>query len=108
MARNDDYYGRDSFVGLDLEPGKYFIGVTSTGNDQFNPETADSGYGGRTRGPYELRLGFTPVPSSTNTIVDTRGTQIDGDRDGLPGGTNAFGSRLQPWPTRSLWTNWAP
>ncbi|RLS43190.1 MAG: hypothetical protein DWH83_05235, partial [Planctomycetota bacterium] len=90
VARNDDYYGRDSFVGLDLEPGKYFVAVTSTGNDQFNLEVADSGYGGRTRGPYELRLGFTPVPSSTNTIVDTRGTQFDGNRDGLPGGTHAF------------------
>jgi len=90
VARNDDYYGRDSFVGLDLEPGKYFIAVTSTGNDQFNPETADSGYGGRTRGPYELRMGFTPVPSLANTIVDTRRTPLDGDRDGLPGGTNAF------------------
>ena len=90
VARNDDYYGRDSFVGLDLEPGKYFVAVTSTGNDQFNLEVADSGYGGRTRGPYELRLGFTPVPSSTATIVDTRGTQLDGNRDGLPGGTHAF------------------
>ncbi|MFM7244053.1 MAG: hypothetical protein ACKO40_07745, partial [Planctomycetaceae bacterium] len=90
VARNEDYYGRDSFVGLDLEPGKYFIAVTSTGNDLFNPETADSGYGGRTRGPYELRLGFTPVQALADTIVDTRRTPLDGDRDGLPGGTHAF------------------
>ncbi|MBM4022321.1 MAG: matrixin family metalloprotease, partial [Planctomycetes bacterium] len=90
VARNDDYYGRDSFVGLDLAPGNYFIAVTSTGNDQFNPENSDSGFGGRTRGPYELKLGFTPVPSPADTIIDTRGTALDGDRDGLPGGTHKF------------------
>jgi len=90
VARNDDYYGRDSFVGLDLEPGNYFVAVTSTGNDQFNPEVGDSGYGGRTRGPYELRLGFAPASAATDTIIDTNGTPFDGDRDGLPGGTHAF------------------
>lgn len=90
VARNDDYYGRDSFFGLDLEPGNYFVAVTSTGNDQFNPEVGDSGYGGRTRGPYELRLGFSPVPAAADTLIDTNGTPFDGDRDGLPGGTHAF------------------
>ncbi|MBM4012172.1 MAG: matrixin family metalloprotease, partial [Planctomycetes bacterium] len=90
VARNDDSVGRDSFVGLEVKPGRYFVVVTSTGNEQFNPEAADTGSGGRTRGPYELRLGFTPAPSATATIVDARRTPLDGDRDGLPGGTHAF------------------
>jgi len=86
VARNDDYYGRDSFVGLDLEAGTYFIAVTSTGNTDFNPESADSGYGGRSQGAYELKLGFTPASVVANTIVDATGTALDGDRDGAAGG----------------------
>ncbi|NBV46459.1 MAG: hypothetical protein EBR86_12695, partial [Planctomycetia bacterium] len=86
VARNDDYYGRDSFVGLDLEAGNYFIAVTSTGNTDFNPEAADSGYGGRSQGAYQLKLGFTPAALDTNTIVDATGTPLDGDRDGVSGG----------------------
>jgi len=86
VARNDDYYGRDSFVGLDLEAGNYFLAVTSTGNTDFNPEAADSGYGGRSQGAYQLKLGFTPAALDTNTIVDAMGTPLDGDRDGVAGG----------------------
>jgi hypothetical protein len=90
VARNDDYYGRDSLIGIDLEPGKYFVAVTSTGNDRFNPEVSDSGYGGRTTGPYELLLGLKPQSIANATIVDKQGTPLDGDRDGQPGGTFAF------------------
>jgi hypothetical protein len=90
VARNDDYYGRDSLIGIDLEPGKYFVAVTSTGNDRFNPEVSDSGYGGRTTGPYDLLLGLKPNSIANATIVDKQGTPLDGDRDGQPGGTFAF------------------
>ena len=90
VARNDDYYGRDSFVGLELEAGTYFIAVTSTGNTAFDPEVSDSGFGGRSEGAYELRLGFTPKALEANTIVDATGTPLDGDRDGSPGGLFRF------------------
>jgi len=90
IARNDDYYGRDSFVGLDLSAGTYYIAVSSTGNTAFNPEVSDSGYGGRSDGAYQVRLSFTPASLSANTIVDTLGTPIDGDRDGVAGGTFKF------------------
>jgi hypothetical protein len=90
VSRNDDYYGRDSLIGIDLQPGKYFVAVTSTGNDRFNPEVSDSGYGGRTTGPYELLLGLKPDSIANATIVDKQGTPLDGDRDGQPGGTFAF------------------
>ena len=90
VARNDDSFGRDSFLGLDLAAGTYFLAVSSTGNDAFNPEVSDSGYGGRTDGDYQLNLGFQPVSAAANTIVDATGTALDGDRDGEPGGIFSF------------------
>ncbi len=90
VARNDDYYGRDSFVGLDLTAGTYYVAVSSTGNDSFNPEVSDSGYGGRSDGDYQLALNFQPQSTSATTIVDASGTQLDGDRDGEPGGAFNF------------------
>ena len=90
VARNDDYYGRDSFVGLDLQAGTYFLAVTSTGYTAFNPEVNDSGYGGRSDGAYDLKIDFTPISDAANTIVDATGTTIDGDRDGQVGGAFNF------------------
>ncbi len=90
IARNDDFYGIDSFIGLDLDQGTYFLAVTSAGNTAFNPEVADSGYGGRTDGSYQIRLGFQPRSSALTTIVDASGTAFDGDRDGRPGGAFQF------------------
>ena len=90
VARNDDSFGRDSFVGLDLEAGTYFVAVSSTGNDRFNPEVSDSGYGGRSDGAYRLELGFQPRSVAATTISDTSGTLLDGDRDGEPGGAFQF------------------
>ncbi len=90
IARNDDYHGRDSLVRLGLEAGDYFLAVTSKGNTQFNLEVPQSGADGRTDGDYELRLGFTPATTVANTVVDTDGTPIDGDRNGEAGGTFRF------------------
>ncbi|NDC63034.1 MAG: hypothetical protein EBZ59_03405, partial [Planctomycetia bacterium] len=90
VARNDDSFGRDSFVGMDLGPGTYYIGVSSAGNESFNPEVSDSGYGGRSTGGYQLKLDFRPQSTKATTIVDASGTLFDGDRDGRPGGTFNF------------------
>ncbi|MEX0669581.1 MAG: fibronectin type III domain-containing protein [Pirellulales bacterium] len=90
IARNDDYYGRDSFIGLELVAGTYFLAVTSTGNTAFNAEVPDSGTGGRSEGAYQLQLGFTPKSRQANTIIDATGTPLDGDRDGSPGGLFQF------------------
>ena len=97
VARNDDYFGRDSFIGLDLaakdgsgNPYTYYIAVTSTGNTNFNPEISDSGYGGRTDGAYELRVDFSPAASVTSPIKDATATPLDGDRDGQAGGEYKF------------------
>jgi hypothetical protein len=97
VARNDDYFGRDSFLGLDLEATNgsgasytYFLAVTSTGNTAFNPEVENSGANGRSDGAYRLRMSFTPAGEDSNTIVDATGTPLDGDRDGLAGGAFNF------------------
>ncbi len=90
IARNDNYFGRDAFVDLDLAAGTYYVGVTATGNTAINPEVADSGAGGRSDGAYSLSLGFTPQWTSANTMIDLSGKPIDGDRDGQLGGTFKF------------------
>ena len=93
VARNDNYYGRDSFIGLDLAAGNYFLAVTAAGNTGFNPDVSDSGYAGQSDGAYKLKLDFTPLAAVANTLVDATGTPFDGDRDGIAGG--AFNTWFQ-------------
>ncbi len=90
LARNDDYYGKDSFVQMVLGSGTYYVAITSTGNTNFDPHVANSGAGGNTAGGYQLRLTFTPAPTASNSIHDTTGNVLDGDRDGKAGGVNNF------------------
>ncbi len=107
VARNDDYFGKDSFLEMYLSEGTYFIGVASTGNDKYNPELEGTGEGGTTSGNYELRLTFTPGgvnPDDTTTykeqsskthLVDATGVKFDGDHDGTPGGEYNFWFNVQ-------------
>lgn len=88
VAQNDNYFSQDSFLQLELTPGTYFIGVSSTGNDSYSPRTADSGIGGTTEGFYSLRIDYRPNVGVS--LVDTTGTQFDGDGDGVPGGVFNF------------------
>ncbi len=88
IARNDNYYGKDSFVQMPLSAGTYFVAVTSTGNTNFDPSRTDTGFGGTTQGAYQLRMTFTPT--QTLGIKDTTGTLLDGDGDGTPGGVDNF------------------
>lgn len=85
---NDDYFSEDSFMRLHLEPGTYFIGVSASGNTDYNPEIEDSGLGGVTEGQYRLRTTFRP--SEANSIVDEDGAALDGDADGAAGGVFNF------------------
>ncbi len=88
VARNDQYFGADAFLNLQLEPGTYFIGVSSTGNSQYDPRVADSGFGGTTDGAYELKLNF--IADRNDSLRDASGTAVDGDADGTPGGVYSF------------------
>ncbi|MCA9166810.1 MAG: NF038122 family metalloprotease, partial [Planctomycetales bacterium] len=93
IARNDDYFSDDSFLGLPLEAGTYFIGVTSTGNTSFDPTIEGTGLGGTSQGAYDLRLDFKP--RDDNFLVDATGIAVDGDADGIPGGEFNFWFQVQ-------------
>ena len=41
-------------------PGVYYVGVSASGNDEYDPIIEDSGFGGTTQGEYELRLNYRP------------------------------------------------
>jgi hypothetical protein len=88
VARNDQYFGADAFMDLNLTPGTYFIGVSSAGNTNYDPRVPDSGFGGTTNGAYELKLGFKA--DRNDLMRDSDGTVIDGDSDGTPGGVYSF------------------
>ena len=90
VARNDDFYSKDSGLQIALSsqsyPATYYIGVTSTGNDNYDPSIANSGNGGTSRGNYDLKLNFEPTVSASSNIADTTGRSLDGDHDGKVGG----------------------
>ncbi|PQO26036.1 hypothetical protein C5Y96_21535 [Blastopirellula marina] len=69
LARNSDYFSEDSFLEITLQPGTYFIGVTASGNDVYDPTIEDSGFGGTSDGEYQLQLRFTPTLN--DSIRDT-------------------------------------
>lgn len=104
LSRNDDYFGSDSFLTMQLTPGTYYLGVSASGNSQYNPEVEDSGLGGLSEGAYDLRLNFRGNIDSSIVDADNAGTgasplsqatPLDGDGDGTPGGVNNFWFRTQ-------------
>ena len=54
VARNDDYFSTDSFVNVHLAAGQYYVGVSTKGNNVYDPTIENSGIGGTTEGPYKL------------------------------------------------------
>lgn len=90
VARNDDYFGRDSFVNLHLDTGTYYLAVSSTGNTNFDPTVADTGYGGRTDGLYQLKMNFSPDATASSTLNDAAGIPLDGNADAITGGIFNF------------------
>jgi hypothetical protein len=88
IAQNDDYFSQDSYIAAVLEPGIYFLGVSSRGNDQYDPTIEDTGAGGTTQGDYMLRIRLRPNVS--DGIRDTTGQLLDGDSDGIAGGIFHF------------------
>ena len=94
ISQNDDYFSEDSLLSLNLEAGIYFIGISASGNDAYDPRIADNGMYGTTQGRYELRLTFRP--GATSAIVDITGQRLDGDHDGVAGGEFNFWFRAVP------------
>ena len=97
IARNDDSFGSDSRIELDLTKSNsagddyiYYVAVTAAGNRSFNPEIEESGSGGQSQGAYQLSMKHVDKASSSNTVTDASGTPLDGDRDGQAGGVFSF------------------
>ncbi|MCH2122782.1 MAG: tandem-95 repeat protein, partial [Pirellulaceae bacterium] len=97
IASNDDYFSDDSFLSLNLRRGIYFVGVSASGNNSYDPVIEDSGFGGTSQGKYDLRLTFRSDSQTATAITDVdnpvdeqnpevRPTRLDGDADGVPGG----------------------
>lgn len=107
IAHNDDYYSSDSYIEVKLTAGTYYIGVSASGNDDYDPIIEDTGLGGTSEGAYDLRLNFRGdadfsiidadnfdltgprLSSPENTRLTTR-TPLDGNADGIPGGVYNF------------------
>ena len=51
IASNDDYYGTDSYPEPTLSPGTYYVGVSASGNTQYNPNISGQRSGGTIEGP---------------------------------------------------------
>ena len=98
VVRNDDHYGRDSFIEMSLAAGTYYVGISAAGNTKFDPAVENTGYGGRTQGSYELRLNFRSQVDEADAIRDADGnpTVLDGDGDGVPGGVYNFWFQTAP------------
>ncbi len=103
LAQNDDYYSEDSFTELYLPAGVYYVGVSASGNDQYDSNVENTGIGGTSQGEYRLRLSFSPGgvdPDRPETfkqqdgdparLLDATLTKFDGDADGVPGGVYSF------------------
>lgn len=88
IAANDDYYSSDSYLELDLQQGNYIVGVSASGNADYDPTIADTGIGGRSEGRYQLRMDFRPP--AQGVLRDGTGTAFDGDADGSPDGVFNF------------------
>ncbi len=91
IAQNDDYFSEDAYIELTLAPGTYFIGLSSTGNDEYDPSIPGTGFGGTSQGEYELRVNFRPdLTNPANVLVDETNTPLDGNSDGQAGGVYDF------------------
>jgi hypothetical protein len=97
ISQNDDYFSQDSLLKMSLGTGVYFLGVSASGNADFNGSVANSGFGGQSQGNYELRMTFRAAVDTRDAIQDMVGTEangvavgFDGDADGKPGGTHDF------------------
>ena len=103
VSQNDDYFSRDSLVRQEVGSGTYFLGVSASGNDEYNASIENSGFGGKSQGLYDVRITFQADVDLRDTIQDTSGglfddpaVGFDGDGDGVPGGTYNFWFETRP------------
>ncbi len=115
VARNDDFYSLDSFVGIEVSPNAngstavYVLGVTASGNDDYNPNLSGTGSGGMSQGAYQMRVTFQN--KNVSTIKDANGSSLDGDANGTQGGDFISGSarpkqKKMHWRARLARCSW--
>ncbi len=92
IGQNDDYFSKDSQLSMELSAGTYYIGVSASGNDAYDPTIQDNGMYGTTQGKYDLRLNFRPNTDSTirDSAINQPSLRLDGDHDGVEGGVYNF------------------
>ncbi len=108
IAQNDDYFSQDSVIRQQLSSGIYYIGVSASGNDEYNAAISGTGAGGKSQGEYELRISFRAQVDINDSIQDLSGSHaidgvnfnhptvgFDGDSDGLPEEFITSGSRRE-------------
>jgi Bacterial cadherin-like domain/Bacterial Ig domain/Bacterial pre-peptidase C-terminal domain/Dockerin type I domain/GEVED domain len=102
ISQNDNYFSKDSLIRQNLSSGVYFVGVSASGNDQYDATIPNTGTGGKTQGKYDLRLTFRAQTDSNDSIQDIAGPNgdasqaLDGDADGTSGGVNNFWFQTRP------------
>ncbi len=101
VAQNDDYFSRDSLIKQSLSAGVYYIGVSASGNEDYDATVEGTGFGGKSQGDYQLRISFRAQVDTSDTIQDISGSNdpavsIDGDGDGAPGGNYDFWFQTRP------------
>lgn len=102
VSQNDDYFSQDSVIKQSLSTGIYYIGVSASGNDEYDASIEGTGFGGDSQGDYELRVTFRAAVDTRSTIQDIASSDgdgavgFDGDSDGLPGGTYDFWFQTRP------------
>lgn len=100
VSQNDDYFSEDSVVKQSLTSGIYYIGVSASGNDEYDASIEGTGFGGDSQGDYELRVTFRAAVDTSDTIQDLATSDsavgFDGDADGAPGGTYDFWFQTRP------------
>ncbi|RCS42139.1 hypothetical protein DTL42_20120 [Bremerella cremea] len=92
IARNNDYFSEDPFMELELEPGTYYVGVSASGNDVYDPNIEDSGFGGTSQGEYELQLRFSPTVNDSlrdtgSTVAQLNSIVVQADGSGFVDGS---------------------
>ena len=103
ISRNDDYFSRDSLIKVSLTSGVYFVGVSASGNDDYNAAIPGTGFGGQSQGKYEMRLTFRGQVGVNDVIQDVStnaqsdpSVGFDGDGDGVAGGVYNFWFETRP------------
>ncbi|MCO8121426.1 tandem-95 repeat protein [Stieleria sp. TO1_6] len=103
LSKNDDYFSEDSRIVASLGEGVYYVGVSASGNESYDPTIPGSGFGGLTQGAYDVHFKFEPQVDEVDVIRDldsdrvgVPGTRLDGDGDGAPGGVNNFWFQTRP------------